>query len=130
MNAPQTLITPARRVLLIDDEAGTTALCRWILERSGRYVVREENNPFQALATAKYFRPKLILLDHHMPGKSGDAIAAECAADLELRRVPILVLTGDADAARARDSGCVLLKPVRAEKLLEACAKLVSSEVR
>lgn len=38
-------------------------------------------------------RPDLILLDLHLPGRSGDEILAELNKQSELQRIPVIVLT-------------------------------------
>jgi chemotaxis family two-component system response regulator Rcp1 len=46
--------------------------------------------------------PDLILLDLNLPRKSGMAVLAELAADAELRRIPVVVLSSAADKGRGR----------------------------
>jgi CheY-like chemotaxis protein len=112
---------PKRRILIIDDEVGMTALGRRILEVTGEFSVREENDVTQALATSRAFLPHLILLDLHLPGKSGREIAGQLAADSALSAIPVVFLTGDLDAAGSCDGHPVLLKPVRALDLVGTC---------
>ena len=55
------------RILMIDDDVPLTQTVRINLEDTGRYEVMVENNPRNALATAREFQPDLVLLDVVMP---------------------------------------------------------------
>jgi CheY-like chemotaxis protein len=115
--------TPARRILIIDDDPGMTTLCRRILDATGQFTVKEENDPWRALDTAREYRPHLIYLDRRMPGKDGAQIAAELARDGTLKDVPIIFLTGAAECGAHVDGHPVLLKPVRGTDLIAASVK-------
>src|SRR5438067_10606435 len=52
-----------RRILIVDDDRESTRLVKILLERTGCYLVREENDAPKAHQTARNFRPDLILLD-------------------------------------------------------------------
>ena len=52
-----------RRILIVDDDANSTHLVKILLERSGPYLVREENDATEADQTAHDFKPDVILLD-------------------------------------------------------------------
>lgn len=61
-------------------------------------------------------RPDLILLDLHVPGRSGEAVLAELDARKELSRIPVLVFTSseaDEDVARSYElnANAYLTKP-------------------
>jgi CheY-like chemotaxis protein len=82
-----------KRILVVDDQASDTQLLRHYLEREDQYIVREENDPKAAVATAEKFKPDLILLDVLMPGMPGGELAADFRANPKLRAVPIVFLT-------------------------------------
>ncbi len=119
-----------RRVLIIDDEATFTRLVKMNLEAGGAYEVREEHQGVRGLAAAQAFRPDVILLDVIMPDLDGPQVAAQLAADAQLRAVPIIFLTAtamkrDADAPPTALAGRpVIPKPVSMPELracLERC---------
>ncbi len=85
--------TQPRRILIVDDEAGFTRLLKLTLEGTKRYVVKEENDGSRALATARIFRPELVLLDIVMPKVDGGDVARQIAADPILKKVKIIFLT-------------------------------------
>src|SRR6266700_3409652 len=82
-----------RRILIVDNDADTTHLVKILLERTGCYLVREENDATKAYQSAQNFRPDLILLDILMPATDGGEVAAQIEADPELQRTPIIFLT-------------------------------------
>jgi len=83
--------------------------CRW------------ENKASMALATAKRFKPDLILLDVIMPDMDGGEVASNIIADDNLKRIPIVFLT----AALAKNEQTIIsgypfiAKPVTADQVLE-----------
>jgi CheY-like chemotaxis protein len=84
-----------RRILIVDDEPAFIRLLKLNLERSGRYVVREENDSTRAYAAAVEFKPDLILLDMIMPSLHGTEVAFQIRSS-ELRHTPIVFLTATA----------------------------------
>jgi CheY-like chemotaxis protein len=82
-----------KRIFVIDDEPGITRSMKVNLERTGTYTVGTENLAAHALATAREFRPDLILLDVMMPEIDGAQLAGEIQADPVLQHVPIVFLT-------------------------------------
>ncbi len=82
-----------KRVLVVDDESGFTRLLKLTLERSGDYVVREENDGTQAWLVARDFKPDIIFLDIVMPKIDGGDVAAQIRSDPSLAHVPIIFLT-------------------------------------
>ncbi len=111
------------RILLVDDEPDFTRLLRANLELTGVYEVQMENAPAQALATARAFRPDLIVLDFLMPGMDGGEVAAQIRADSELKRTPILFLTAvvsgqEVDGWINKISGPCLAKPITPDDLI------------
>jgi CheY-like chemotaxis protein len=119
----------ARKILVIDDEAGFTKLLKMNLEKSGEFEVRIENNSLKALATAREFHPEVVLLDVVMPGMDGGDVAAQFQDDPMLKKVPIIMLTalvspGETSHDSVAQAGAmsVLPKPVKLDKLV-ACLR-------
>lgn len=81
------------RVLLVDDEVGLTRALALYLEENGHCEVRVENVGSRALATAREFKPDLIVLDIVMPDADGGTLAAELSADAVVKGTPIVFLT-------------------------------------
>jgi CheY-like chemotaxis protein len=115
----------ARRILIVDNDKNTTHLVKILLEKTGRYVVFEENDSTRAHQTARNFRPDLIFLDVVMPDRDGGEIAAQIRADPELQYTPIIFLTALVTRAEAEsglhiDGHPSLAKPINIEELINA----------
>jgi CheY-like chemotaxis protein len=114
-----------RRILIVDNDRNTTHLVKVLLEKTGHYLVLEENNSTKAHQSAQNFRPDLILLDVVMPETDGGEIAAQIDADPELHNTPIVFLTALVTRAEAK-SGLsiqghpILAKPVSIPELINA----------
>ena len=120
----------AKRVLIIDDDAGLTTLFRTILESAPGFVVQVENDAATALATARTFSPHLIFLDCRLPSTSGLTVATALRSGPVLGGVPIVFVTGE--LVRFGGTGCwflndcpVLPKPFSVDELWRmTCADL------
>jgi CheY-like chemotaxis protein len=91
-----------RRILIVDNDRESTHLVKILLEKTGRYLVLEENDATKGHQSARNFRPDLILLDIVMPETDGGEIAAQIQADPELQRTPIIFLTALVTKAEAK----------------------------
>ena len=123
-----------RRILIVDNDRESTRLVKILLERTGRYLVLEENDATRAHQTAQNFRPDLILLDIVMPETDGGEVAARIQSDPELQRTPIIFLTALVTKAETKTGLRIqghpfLAKPIsipelinRIEENLPACA--------
>ena len=114
-----------RRILIVDNDHNTTHLVKVLLERTGRYLVVEENDAAKAHQSARNFRPDLILLDVVMPETGGGEVAARIEADPELHNTPIVFLTGLVTRAEVKSGLRVqghpfLAKPVSIPELINA----------
>jgi CheY-like chemotaxis protein len=113
----------ARRILIIDNDKNTTHLVKILLEKTGRYLVFEENDATKAHQTARNFRPDLIFLDVVMPHQDGAEIAAQVRADPELQSAPVIFLTALVTRAEANtglhiDGHPFLAKPIDIQELI------------
>jgi CheY-like chemotaxis protein len=119
-------------ILVVEDDAAARALLVVLLESEG-YEVVTATNGMQALAAAREHRPWLILLDLMMPVMGGEAfLRAQRAAD-DLRRIPVVVLSGHPETPRiaTRLNAAVWIeKPVEADRLLTICAGLAAYYAR
>ena len=112
-----------RRILIVDNDPNTTHLVKVLLERTGHYLVLEENDATKAYQSAVNFRPHLILLDIVMPETDGGEVAARIQGDPELRKTPIIFLTALVTRAEAKSGLNIqghsfLAKPVSIPELI------------
>jgi CheY-like chemotaxis protein len=116
-------VNEKRRILIVDNDANATHLVRILLEKTGQYLVLEENNSTKAYRSARIFRPDLILLDVVMPIRDGGEIAAQIRADPELQNTPIIFLTALVTPSEAKDGVRIdghrfLAKPINIQELI------------
>lgn len=114
--------TKACRVLVIDDQPLVRSHVRRLLERDG-FIVSEAIGGMAGLAALRQARPDVVVLDMMMPDLDGVEVTRRLRAAGE--RVPIVLFSGDLDAARERglEPGMVqstLQKPFDREMLLAA----------
>jgi CheY-like chemotaxis protein len=114
-----------RRILIVDNDRDTTHLVKILLERTGRYLVLEENDSTKAHQSAQNFRPDLILLDIVMPETDGGEVAAQIEADPELQRTPVIFLTALVTKAETKTGLRIqghpfLAKPISIPELINA----------
>jgi DNA-binding response OmpR family regulator len=125
---------PQRRILLVDDEPVFTRLLKINLERTGRYIVREERDATKALEAASEFAPDLILLDVVMPKTDGNHVAAELRSTSRFCKTPIIFLTAvisnyGSSQRREIDGIPALAKPVGLEELVNAIEAAFQEEL-
>jgi putative two-component system response regulator len=95
---------PQARLLVIDDHEGTTEALGRILKAAGYQNVTTTNQPRKALVLYREVDPDIILLDLRMPHLDGFAVMRQIRARDGSGSLPILVITGDSDAAVRRQA--------------------------
>lgn len=122
--------SPARRILIVDDEDLLRQLVAEVLADSG-YDVFEAQDGHAALASlAEHGAPDLVLLDLRMAGIDGWDVLEHLAALAHPPRV--LIMTGRGDIAPPAALGQYvtghLRKPFPVEELLSACAEALAAQ--
>jgi two-component system OmpR family response regulator len=121
----------SKRVFIVDDESGFTRLLKLTLEKSGRYLVREENDGTQAWLAAREFKPDIIFLDVVMPKIDGGDVAQQIRSDPSLAHIPIVFLTA---IVSAKEGGHeiggfpFLAKPVSLEAITQCIEEHLGGE--
>jgi CheY-like chemotaxis protein len=111
---------PAFYVLVVEDEPATLEAVAELLEAEKVGVLRAQNGreAFDLLEGGA--RPALILLDLRMPVMDGWEFCRRIAAEPELARIPVAIVSASASVAapaRAHDAG-MFVKPVDYSRLL------------
>ena len=104
-------------------------LAKRALEKTGRYLVVEENDAAKAHQTAQSLKPDLILLDISMPDTDGGEVAARIQSDPTLHRIPIVFLTALVTKDETRSGMLIqghpfLAKPISFSDLIEGIEKI------
>jgi len=116
-------VAEAPTIVAVDDDPDVLEVVEAQLRLDG-YSVIKETDPYNAVAALRKKQADVLLVDLAMPDVRGDVLIAEVKADHELRRVPIVVLTGseiDRDTRRTleRFSVPALAKPWKQDALLD-----------
>lgn len=83
-------------MLIVDDHAAFRASARALLQAEGFNVVGEAADGAAALRAVRALQPEIVLLDIHLPGLDGLAVAEQLAT---VPHPPAVVLTSSRDAA-------------------------------
>ena len=129
---PQPVKSPARRILVVDDNEDAADSLGMVLGLDGHEVIAAYTGD-QALERAQAFRPDVVLLDIGLPGVDGYEVARRIRACIDLKAVCLVAVTGygqDADKARAREAGFAhhLVKPVEFSALQRILAASTEAE--
>ncbi len=113
---------PARRILIVDDQAANRAIIRMALEPLG-FVVEEAVDGLDGLERAHVSRPDAIILDLVMPRMDGFEALRRMRADTALASITILVTSASAfatDQQRSEAGGATafLPKPISLDALM------------
>jgi len=118
-----------KRILLVDDEAMITRTLKLYLEGTGKFEVRTQNQGTEAVATARQFKPDLIMLDIVMPDIDGAEVAEKLQEDPVLKSIPIIFLTALVRPGEVAASGSdiggfpFIAKPLDPDKIVAAIEK-------
>ncbi len=104
------------KILVVDDDPQITLLVQLALRRAG-YNVCTANSGREALRRALDDPPDLMLLDVFMPDMGGDQVLREMLLHPQLRKVAVVLATGDVDAEAAMRGFSLLTKPFGLEEL-------------
>lgn len=108
-------------ILVVDDNDSGRELLAQQLQRQD-YLVVEASSGERCLEVMRSASPDLVLLDLVMPGLNGYEVLQTIRADDELRRIPVVVISGvqdEAGAVHCIDAGAsdYLIKPLNATLL-------------
>jgi len=109
------------RILIVDDDQGTTKLLEFILSKEG-YDVASVNNSCETLPAALAYEPNLILLDLMMPSADGFEVCRNLRSKSKFTHTPIVFFTSASDiekkvAAFSSGANDYIIKPVHPKEL-------------
>jgi CheY-like chemotaxis protein len=113
-------------VLVVDDEFGIVKLLQEVLEDEGHQVLVATNGR-QALERAAKAPPALVITDFMMPVMDGAELIKAMAADEQLAKVPVILISSVPEAMIAeRISGytAFVRKPFNIFDLIDLVAEL------
>ena len=121
-------------ILLIEDNPTNRKLIRDVLVFKG-YTLREAGSAEDGISLARELRPRLILMDLHLPGMDGIAALRQLRADATTRAIPIMALTASAmehERKQIAEAGfdAYQTKPIHVKEFLAAVAALLARDPR
>jgi CheY-like chemotaxis protein len=86
-----------KKILIVDDQSFIRTVLAQQLSNLSGVVTMEAANGNEAVGKAKVAHPDLILLDIIMPNKDGFEVLRELRDDVELRNIPVVIVSSHAD---------------------------------
>jgi CheY-like chemotaxis protein len=126
----------AKRILVVDDEADVRRFITMALQDAG-FEVEAACDGLEALQKIERQPPDLITLDLVMPKHSGAKLYRDLRKRKELKRIPVIIITGhahdevgkaDLESLTMSGVGIYLEKPVNAQSLVAAVRKSLGLE--
>ena len=123
---PLPTMTPAgRRVLVVEDNREALSGLFTLLSDAGFSVHAAENGDEALDLLDAGARPNVIVLDLMMPKVTGWDILRHLQTDVDLRQIPVVVMTAlDPETARVIGADLVLQKPIAPGELIDAVTRL------
>jgi CheY-like chemotaxis protein len=124
-------------ILLVEDNAGDVRLTQEVLKDSKvRNTLTVASNGEEAIHCLRKqgkfkdcARPDLILLDLNLPIKDGREVLAQIKADLDFKRIPVVILTtskAEEDILKTYNlhANCYVTKPVDLDQFVKVVKSL------
>jgi DNA-binding response OmpR family regulator len=117
------------KILIADDEPNILVSLEYLMKREG-YEVSVARDGVEALDVLRRERPRLVLLDVMMPGKSGFEVCQEIRSDEALRETRVLMLTAkgrETDIAKGLGVGAngYMTKPFSTRELVQKVREML-----
>jgi two-component system alkaline phosphatase synthesis response regulator PhoP len=124
----------ARHILVVDDTENTRSILTFILQSKG-FEVAIAMNGEEALEKFRARPPDLMVLDAMMPKMSGYEVCAAIKGDERFGRIPIVMLTAQAEQAgetvqrwkRDLRPDEVMAKPFKVQELVARIEQLLAA---
>ncbi len=92
----------AKCILIVDDEPHVLKFLSFRLERLG-YDIRTAVDGQKAMESVREKKPDLMFLDLRIPIMNGYEVCRQIKADPELKSIPVIFLTADANVKTNQD---------------------------
>ena len=119
------------KILVVEDNALNIKLFCDLLTAHG-HQTEPVTDSRDAMATARSFRPDLVITDIQLPHVSGIELMEALRADAELKSVPIMAVTaysaaGDEERIRAAGAQAYVAKPISVMRFAETVDQLLAA---
>jgi len=118
------------KILIADDDPPSREIIKQMLEKSGRFDLKQAKSGADALVQMGQDPPDLLLLDIHMPGVDGADVCRVIQETPALSRIHVIVITGLINSETAQKVFAMgyehlLEKPVIRQELLNTIHQVV-----
>lgn len=118
-------------ILIVEDDPTVSGLLDTLMRMEG-FDTQTAKDGLEGLLKAEFRRPALVLLDVMMPNVDGVRVLDEMRSRPDLADVPVMIVTGRADAHAAFDPVVghdnVITKPVDAADLTRRVHEVLSEK--
>lgn len=117
-----------KKILIVDDAAFMRMMLKDILTKGGFEVCGEADNGDEAIQQYKNLKPDLVTLDITMPQKDGlEALKEIRNIDKDAKIIMCSAMGQQGMVLEAIQNGAIdfIVKPFKAERVLEAISKVV-----
>ena len=115
-------------ILIVEDDPTVSGLLETLMQMEG-YETVTASDGLEGLLKAEFRRPSVVLLDVMMPNVDGERVLGELQSRPDFAEVPVLIVTGRADAHAAFDDVVgrlnVITKPFDAAALTDRVAEVL-----
>ncbi|SRR6266536_1746528 len=116
------------RILVVDDDPSLRRVIELVLDARG-YVVDQARHGRAALERMAELPPDAVVADLRMPLMDGHELLERMRAQPALEAIPVILLTGNLEAARgALGADAVLIKPFEPADLCAAIERLTEKD--
>jgi two-component system, OmpR family, alkaline phosphatase synthesis response regulator PhoP len=116
-------------IMLIEDQAAIRIFVTKNLQARG-YDIYEASTGAEGLDLMRKVRPKVLLLDFLLPDMNGDRLLAAMAAEPELKRIQVIIMTASINLGSHDYPNIVdrITKPLDITQLLEVIQRAVERQ--
>ncbi len=122
-----------RKVLIVDDDPAVVDLIKDVLEKDGRFEIRDVNNGFAAGKLTNEYHPDLIILDVMLPDINGQAVCELIRSDPSMEDIKIICISGMVEEEKIDElykagANDFLQKPLDIDELIRRICRLLDIE--
>ncbi|MCA9297030.1 MAG: response regulator [Phycisphaerales bacterium] len=126
----ESLESPTKRILVVDDDPQIVELFVDALGRDERFELRTASTGYDAGMLTEQFRPHLVLLDYMLPDINGNLVCERIKGNPRLEATKVIVISGvvnseEIEGLQRAGADEFMKKPFDIVKLLERITELL-----
>jgi excisionase family DNA binding protein len=126
----ESLESPTKRILVVDDDPQIVELFVDALGRDDRFELRTASTGYDAGMLTEQFRPHLVLLDYMLPDINGNLVCERIKGNPRLEATKVIVISGvvnseEIEGLQRAGADEFMKKPFDIVKLMERITELL-----